>query len=70
MAPEQGLEPWTLRKDIATPKGNAVVVSRGLVSQTPVGNVSAQAAEITACIPALQMFPDESISLYTDSIYY
>ena len=36
-----------------SPNGNAVVVSQGLVSQTPVGNVSVQAAEITACILAL-----------------
>ena len=31
--------------------------------------MSAQAAEITACILALQMFSNEPINLYTDSIY-
>lgn len=37
----------------SSPQGNAVVVSQGLVSQTPVGNVSVQAAKITARILAL-----------------
>ena len=53
----------------SSPKGNVVVISQDLISQTLVGDVSAQAAEITACILALQMFSDKPINLYTDSIY-
>ena len=53
----------------ASPKGNAVVVSGGKVWKSPVGDVSAQAAEVTACLIALQLFPGEPVNLYTDSVY-
>lgn len=35
----------------------------------PVGDVSAQAAELIACFLALQIYNEGPISLFTDSVY-
>ena len=53
----------------ASPKGNAVVVSGGKVWKCPMEDVSAQDAEVAACLIALQLFPGEPVNLHTDGVY-
>ena len=53
----------------ASPKDNAVVVSGGKVWKCPMEDVSAQDAEVTACLIVLQLFPGEPVNLHTDGVY-
>lgn len=50
-------------------KGYAVVVSDSIKEKQPLGPISAQAAELTACLMAFSLFKDQPFNLYTDSIY-
>ena len=50
-------------------KGYAVVVSGSIKEKQPLGPISAQAAELTACLMAFSLFKYQSFNLYTDSIY-
>lgn len=53
----------------ASAGGYAMVISQEVIERQPVESASAQVAEVQALILALQLFKDESLNSYTDSVY-